>query len=79
MSFNKLNLSSMILNTCEKIHYYQPTPIQSLTIPSIIKGKSVIANSQTGSGKTAAFGLPLIQKLSKDPFSIYAVIIAPSR
>lgn len=69
----------MILNTCDKIHYYQPTHIQSLAIPAIVQGKSIIANAETGSGKTATFGLPLIHNLSKDPFSIYAVIIAPSR
>ena len=79
MSFNKLNLSPMILRTCEKIHYYHPTPIQALAIPSIMEGKSVIANAETGSGKTATFGLPLIHKLSKDPYSIFAIIIAPSR
>jgi ATP-dependent RNA helicase RhlE len=77
-SFNKLGLSNWILSTCEKIKYNTPTPIQSLTIPQILKGKSVIINSETGSGKTAAFGLPLLHELSKDPTSIFAVIIAPS-
>jgi ATP-dependent RNA helicase DDX49/DBP8 len=77
-SFNKLGLSNWLLSTCEKIKYNTPTPIQSLTIPQILKGKSVIINSETGSGKTAAFGLPLLHDLSKDPTSIFAVIIAPS-
>lgn len=48
-------------------------------MPSILKGESVIANAETGSGKTATFGLPLIQNLSSDPFSVFALIIAPSR
>jgi ATP-dependent RNA helicase DDX49/DBP8 len=78
MSFNKLKLSSWILSTCEKIKYHTPTPIQALAIPSILQGKSVIINSETGSGKTAAFGLPLLNELAKDPVSIFAVIIAPS-
>ena len=78
MSFNKLGLNLMIQRTCEKIQYQTPTPIQALAIPSILSGMSVIANSETGSGKTAAFGLPMVHKLSKDPFSIFAVIITPT-
>ncbi len=76
--FNKLQLSSWVVSTCEKIKYLTPTPIQVLTIPPILQGKSVIINSQTGSGKTAAFGLPLLNQLAKDPTSIFAVIVAPS-
>lgn len=78
MSFNKLGLNSMIQSTCEKIQYNTPTAIQALAIPSILSGKSVIANSETGSGKTAAFGLPMVHKLSKDPFSIFAIVITPT-
>ena len=44
----------------------------------MLSGKSVIINSETGSGKTAAFGLPLLNKLAQEPTSIYAVIVAPS-
>ena len=78
MSFNKLGLNQMIQRTCDKIQYNTPTPIQALAIPSILAGSSVIANSETGSGKTAAFGLPLIHKLSRDPYSIFALIITPT-
>ena len=78
MSFNKLKLGEWLLKTCEKIKYHTPTPIQALAIPSILGGKSVIINSETGSGKTAAFGLPLLNKLAQEPTSIYAVIVAPS-
>lgn len=79
MSFNKMGLCSLLQSTCQKIQYNTPTPIQKMAMPSILKGESVIANAETGSGKTAVFGLPIIQKLSKEPFSICAVIIAPSR
>lgn len=78
MSFNKLKLSPWVLKTCEKIKYHTPTPIQALAIPSVLERKSVIINSETGSGKTATFALPLLNELSKDPFSIFAVIVAPS-
>lgn len=79
MSFNKLGLNPMMLKICDKIQYHSPTPIQKLAIPSILKGESVIANAETGSGKTATFGLPIIHKLSIEPFSVYALIITPSR
>lgn len=78
MAFNKLKLSQWLLKTCEKIKYITPTEIQRLSIPSILDGKSVIINSETGSGKTAAFGLPTLNKLGKEPTSIFAVIVAPS-
>ena len=78
MSFNKLKLSPWLLNTCQKIKYHAPTPIQNLAIPPALQGESVIINSETGSGKTATFAFPLLQKLAKDPTSILAVIIAPS-
>lgn len=79
MSFNKLGLTPSLLTTCKKLQYNTPTPIQKLAIPSILAGSSIIANAETGSGKTAAFGLPLIQLLSKEPYSIFGVIVAPSR
>jgi len=78
MSFNKLQLSEWLVRTCQKIQYHTPTPIQSLAIPSVLARKSVIINSETGSGKTAAFGLPLLNRLAQEPTSIFAVIVAPS-
>lgn len=78
MSFNKLNFSPWVQKLCQKIKYNKPTQIQQLAIPSIMNGKCVIINSETGSGKTATFALPTLDKLSRDPTSIYAVIIAPS-
>jgi ATP-dependent RNA helicase DDX49/DBP8 len=78
MSFNNLRLSPWVLKLCQKIKYNKPTEIQSLAIPSIAAGKSVIINSETGSGKTATFSLPTLDKISKDPYSIYAIVIAPS-
>lgn len=78
MAFNKLKLGEWLLKTCEKIKYHTPTPIQNLAIPAALQGQSVIINSETGSGKTAAFGLPLLNQLAKDPTSIFAVIVAPS-
>ena len=77
-SFNKLKLSPWLLSTCEKIKYHTPTPIQALAIPDILLMKSVIINSETGSGKTAAFALPLLNRLARDPSSIFALVVAPT-
>ncbi|KAJ3210644.1 hypothetical protein HK099_008194 [Clydaea vesicula] len=56
-----------------------PTPIQVNCIPEILNGKDVIGSAKTGSGKTAAFALPILQKLSEDPFGIFAVVLTPTR
>eukprot|EP00768_Dysnectes_brevis_P003267 gnl/Dysnectes_brevis/2349_a2772_1464.p1 GENE.gnl/Dysnectes_brevis/2349_a2772_1464~~gnl/Dysnectes_brevis/2349_a2772_1464.p1 ORF type:complete len:479 (-),score=124.08 gnl/Dysnectes_brevis/2349_a2772_1464:74-1417(-) len=56
-----------------------PTPIQQKTIPVILQGKSVCGIAATGQGKTAAFALPIIQRLVEDPFGIFAVVLTPTR
>ena len=63
MSFRSLGLVSPILKTLEKQELYVPTPIQEKSIPIILEGKDVIGLAQTGTGKTAAFILPLLSKL----------------
>lgn len=56
-----------------------PTEIQRKAIPSILKGKNVCGRAETGSGKTAAFALPILEKLSEDPFGIFAIVLTPAR
>ncbi|CAG8617750.1 10005_t:CDS:2 [Dentiscutata heterogama] len=56
-----------------------PTEIQSACIPKILLGKDCIGEAKTGSGKTAAFALPILQKLSEDPFGIFALVLTPTR
>ncbi len=63
MSFSSLGLSEPLLRAAEVWEYLAPTPIQAATIPAILRGKDVWASAQTGSGKTAAFVLPLLQIL----------------
>ena len=63
--FSNLGLSSLICETLEKKGYTKPTPIQEKAIPLILKGKDVMASAQTGTGKTAGFTLPIIEKLLK--------------
>lgn len=64
MAFNELNLSVPLLRAVVEKGYSEPTPIQSAAIPAILRGADVWASAQTGSGKTAAFALPLLQRLA---------------
>ena len=80
MKFKDLPLSKEILRAIDDIGYQDATYIQSACIPTIISGGDVIGQSQTGTGKTAAFSIPLIEKLeshsSKKP---KAIILTPTR
>lgn len=78
-SFSKLGIRPWQVKLCEQIGFENPTEIQQKTIPEIVKGKNIIANAETGSGKTAAFAFPILSKLSEDPFGIFALIITPNR
>lgn len=83
MSFKNLNLNQKILRSIEEEGYTQPTPIQSKAIPEILAGKDLLACAQTGTGKTAAFALPIINFLSERPADknrkIKALIVTPTR
>lgn len=80
MSFSDLGLSAPIVNTLEKIGYSEPTPIQQQMIPHLLAGKDVVGQAQTGTGKTAAFALPLLTNLkhSKQRFP-QILCLAPTR
>jgi len=84
MSFNSLGLSAEILRAISEAGYIETTPIQRKAIPIILEGRDVMAGAQTGTGKTAAFALPLLQRLSKKSQSghkrfIRALILTPTR
>lgn len=80
MPFTELGLSAEILAAIEEMGYKEPTPIQASAIPLILKGTDIIGSAQTGTGKTAAFGLPILQKLEKhDNSHIRALILEPTR
>ncbi|WP_156499496.1 DEAD/DEAH box helicase, partial [Oleiphilus sp. HI0061] len=83
MPFSKLGLSDPILKAITDKGYTEPSPIQCKAIPAIIAGRDVVAASQTGTGKTASFVLPLLEKLNV-PYNyrgkrIRALIITPTR
>ncbi|MEK7206527.1 MAG: DEAD/DEAH box helicase, partial [Pseudomonadota bacterium] len=84
MSFSTLGLSAELLRTVAEKGYNQATPIQIQAIPVILAGKDVLAGAQTGTGKTAGFTLPLLQRLNAVPPSdarraIRALILTPTR
>lgn len=79
MKFTELHLSENILKAVEKAGFEEPSPIQELTIPLALEGKDVIGQAQTGTGKTAAFGLPTLDKIDTSRHVVQALVIAPTR
>jgi len=62
--FKDLDISGQVLKAISEIGYEQPTPIQAQSIPVLLAGKDVLGLAQTGTGKTAAFGIPLVEKIN---------------
>ncbi|MFT5698473.1 MAG: ATP-dependent RNA helicase RhlE [Desulforhopalus sp.] len=83
MSFNTMGLSEPILRAVEEQGYTTPTPIQEQAIPVVLEGKDLMAAAQTGTGKTAGFALPILEKLSKGPKvqtnQVRTLILTPTR
>lgn len=78
-SFTEYPLSEEILSALEQLQYRTPTPVQVKVIPEILAGKDVLAKSQTGSGKTASFGIPLCELVEWDENRPKALVLAPTR
>lgn len=79
MKFTELGLSDSLLKAVTRAGYEEATPIQAETIPMVLDGKDVIGQAQTGTGKTAAFALPILQRLDFDNPNIQALVISPTR
>jgi len=82
MSFNTLGLSSELKKAIEKKGYTSPSEIQQQAIPSILDGNDIMAGAQTGTGKTAAFALPILQKLQNDESKrrrVRTLVLVPTR
>jgi ATP-dependent RNA helicase RhlE len=80
MSFNQFNLHPQIEAGIQALGYSTPTPIQLQSIPAVIQGRDVMGLAQTGTGKTAAFALPILQRLMNGPRrKVRALIVAPTR
>ncbi len=79
MNFSKLPLSKEMLQTIDSLGYKNMTPVQAESLPLILEGKDVIAEAKTGSGKTAAFGIGLLQNLDVKKFRVQALVLCPTR
>ncbi|WP_298667453.1 DEAD/DEAH box helicase [uncultured Methanofollis sp.] len=79
ISFSTFNLSSNILRAIEDMGFEEPTPIQVLAIPQIMAGKDVTGQAQTGTGKTAAFGIPAIEGIDPENRDTQVIVLSPTR
>ena len=79
MKFNELGLSKEMVQAVERIGFEEATPVQQETIPYVLQGIDVIGQAQTGTGKTAAFGLPTLEKIDARKKEVQALVVAPTR
>lgn len=79
IKFEELNLSKNIKKALAEAGYINATPIQTKSIPQILEGKDLIGQSQTGTGKTASYSLPIIEKIDKNDKNVQAIILCPTR
>lgn len=78
-SFEELKLKPTLIQRLQEMDYHTPTPIQEAAIPLLLKGKDVAGQAETGSGKTAAFGLPLLHNADPELQQIQALVLVPTR
>ena len=77
--FDDLGLDKRLLRTVREVGYETPSPIQAATIPALLAGRHVLGLAQTGTGKTAAFALPILQRLDPKAKGVQALVLAPTR
>jgi ATP-dependent RNA helicase DDX49/DBP8 len=78
-TFASLNVKPWLVGSLSAMAIKRPTGIQKGCIPEILKGRDCIGGSRTGSGKTIAFAVPILQKWAEDPFGIFALVLTPTR
>lgn len=79
VTFSSLGLLPELCSACTTLGFKHPSEIQQECIPYALEGKDIIGLAQTGSGKTAAFALPILHHLWQDPQGLFAVVLAPTR
>ncbi|MCG3083039.1 DEAD/DEAH box helicase [Anoxybacillus sp. LAT_35] len=79
VTFNEFGLSPELMKAVSKMGFEEATPIQAATIPLSLQNRDVIGQAQTGTGKTAAFGIPLIEKIDMNNDAVQAIVVAPTR
>jgi ATP-dependent RNA helicase DDX49/DBP8 len=78
-TFASLDVKPWLVQSLNSMAIKRPTGIQKGCIPEILKGRDCIGGSRTGSGKTVAFAVPILQKWAEDPFGIFALVLTPTR
>ncbi|KAL7810842.1 P-loop containing nucleoside triphosphate hydrolase protein [Trichoderma gracile] len=78
-TFKELGIVDSLCEACESLNYKRPTAIQAKAIPVALQGRDVIGLAETGSGKTAAFALPILQALLEKPQPLFGLVLAPTR
>ncbi|KAL7963836.1 P-loop containing nucleoside triphosphate hydrolase protein [Trichoderma compactum] len=78
-TFKQLGIVDSLCEACESLNYKHPTAIQAKSIPVALQGRDVIGLAETGSGKTAAFALPILQALLEKPQPLFGLVLAPTR
>src|SRR6478672_4388621 len=79
ITFAQFGLSEEITRAISDLGYEIPSPIQQKTIPLLLEGKDIIGQAQTGTGKTAAFALPVLQKIDTSTSRVQALVLTPTR
>ncbi|MBB5356446.1 ATP-dependent RNA helicase DeaD [Anoxybacillus eryuanensis] len=79
VTFKEFGLSPELMKAVSKMGFEEATPIQAATIPLSLQNRDVIGQAQTGTGKTAAFGIPLIEKIDMNNDAVQAIVVAPTR
>ena len=78
-NFGGLALSAPVMRALDELGFEEPTPIQARAIPPLLEGRNVVAQALTGTGKTAAFGIPLVERIDVKRNVPQAVVLAPTR
>ena len=75
LTFGDLGLAGWLVQACDALGLKRPSAIQRLAIPPALKGSNVLGLAETGSGKTAAFSLPILHRLFEDPYGVFSLIL----
>ena len=77
--YASLGVEPFLIRALAAMAIRTPTPVQAPCVPAILSGRDCIGQAQTGSGKTIAFALPILQALARDPFGVFAIVLTPTR
>ena len=78
-NFRSIKIEDSLKHSLSKMNFIKPTPIQGMAIPVALEGKDILGTAQTGTGKTAAFGIPLIECIDASLLEVQALILTPTR